>query len=85
MVFKIQVARTRFVLIVGRIDNERPVHASRAFLCVTIQSTAPVSCTTAKEVTGDRTEIRAVTGLVDETWLGVNNKVSRMGTSGQDS
>jgi len=59
--------RTRFVLIVGLIDRDRPVHASKARLWATIQSTDPLTFTTANEVLGDRTETRAVTGVAEET------------------
>lgn len=48
--------------------KDRPVQASKARLWVTIQSTEPLRFTTAKEVVGVRTEMRAVTGLVEETW-----------------
>jgi hypothetical protein len=61
-------SRTRFVLIVGLIDRDRPVHASKARLWATIQSTDPLTFTTANEVLGDRTETRAVTGVAEETW-----------------
>ena len=57
-------------LIVGRTVNELPVHATRAFLCVTIQSIVPSSCTTAKEVMEDLVATSAVRGLVDEIWQG---------------
>jgi hypothetical protein len=59
--------RTKFVLIVGLIERDRPVHASKALLWATIQSTDPLTFTTAKEVLGDRTETRAVTGVAEET------------------
>lgn len=62
------VERTRLGFIVGRIERERPVHASRARLWATIQSTEPLRWTTAKDVLGFRTETRAVTGLAEETY-----------------
>lgn len=52
---------------VGLMDKDRPVHASSARRCATIQSTEPLRFTTAKDVVGDRTEMRAVTGLAEET------------------
>ena len=59
--------QTRFVLMVGLMDKDRPVHASRARRWATIQSTEPLRFTTAKEVVGERTEMSALTGLADET------------------
>lgn len=47
-------------------DKDRPVHASKARRWATIQSTEPFRLTTAKEVFGDRTETRALTGLAEE-------------------
>lgn len=64
------VLPTRFVLILGLTVRDRPVHASRARRCATIQSTEPLRLTTAKEVVGDRTDTRAVTGLAEEIWKG---------------
>lgn len=63
---------TRLVLIVGLMDKDRPVHASNARRWATIQSTEPLRFTTVKEVFGDRTEMRAVTGLAEETYDLVN-------------
>ena len=57
---------TRFALIVGLMFRDRPVHASKARLWATIQSTERLTFTTAQEVLGDRTETRAVTGLGEE-------------------
>lgn len=54
-------------------DKDRPVHASRARRCATIQSTEPLRFTTANEVVGDRTETRAVTGLAEETCIVLSN------------
>ena len=62
------VERTKLGFIVGRIERERPVHASRARLWETIQSTEPLRWTTAKDVLGFRTETKAVTGLAEETY-----------------
>lgn len=52
--------------------RDRPVHASKARLWATIQSTEPLTLTTAKEVLGDRTETRAVTGVGEDIWGIVN-------------
>lgn len=57
---------------VGLIDRDRPVHASKARRWATIQSTDPLTFTTAKEVLGDRTETRAVTGVAEETYTHVS-------------
>jgi hypothetical protein len=43
-----------------------PVHASKAFLCVTIQSTVPLRCSTDSEVIGDLVEMSAVIGVVED-------------------
>lgn len=59
--------RTISLLMTGRMETERPVQASRARLWETIQSTEPSRWTTPKEVVGFRTEIKAVTGLAEET------------------
>lgn len=59
-------------LIVGLMDKDRPVHASKARRWATIQSTEPLRFTTANEVLGDRTETSAVTGLAEETYIPVN-------------
>lgn len=48
--------------------RERPVQASSARRWATIQSTEPLTWTTAKEVLGDRTDTKAVTGLAEETF-----------------
>lgn len=61
--------QTRLVLMVGLMDKDRPVQANRARRWATIQSTEPLRFTTAKEVVGDRTETRAVTGLAEETCI----------------
>jgi hypothetical protein len=60
------------VLIVGLMDKDRPVHASKARRWATIQSTEPLRFTTVNEVLGDRTETSAVTGLAEETYILVN-------------
>lgn len=57
----------------GRIETERPVQASRARRCETIQSTEPSRFTTPKEVVGLRTESRAVTGLAEETCQSISD------------
>lgn len=44
-----------------------PVHANKAFLCVTIQSSLPSRCTMTIEVIADLVAIRAVYGVVDVT------------------
>lgn len=49
-------------------DRERPVQASSARRWATIQSTEPLRWTTAKDVLGDRTETKAVTGLAEDTF-----------------
>jgi len=54
-----------FVLITGFTEIERPVQASRARFWAIIQSSEPLRWRTAKDVVGDRTEIRAVTGLLE--------------------
>jgi hypothetical protein len=58
---------TIFLFTTGLTERECPVHANRAFRCATIQSIVPSSCTTAKEVTGDLGDNRAVKGLVEDT------------------
>ena len=74
------VERTKLGFIVGRIERERPVHASRARLWETIQSTEPLRWTTAKDVLGFRTETRAVTGLAEETYPPVLSVIIRVTT-----
>lgn len=64
---------------VGRTDIVWPVHAKRAFLWATIQSTVPSRCTTAKEVSGDLVAIRAVMGDVEDTWGRQNDHGSSKG------
>lgn len=54
-----------FVLITGLTEMERPVQASRARFWAIIQSSEPLRWRTAKDVVGDRTETRAVTGLLE--------------------
>ena len=58
--------RTKLVLIRGRIDNDWPVHASRARRWATIQSTVPLRCTTLNDVTGDGTDTNAFTGVGED-------------------
>jgi hypothetical protein len=54
------------LFILGLTDNVWPVHARRAFLCVTIQSTVPLRLTTTSDVMGDFVDMRAVSGLAEE-------------------
>jgi hypothetical protein len=62
----IQGTHTILLFKVGLIERAWPVQASNAARCATIQSTVPFKFTTANDVMGDRTDIKAVRGLVDD-------------------
>jgi hypothetical protein len=71
-------------LIVGDKDKVWPVHASRPFLWVTIQSTVPSRCNTENEVIGDFVEMSAVNGVVEDMrWYrkGIPRAALRKGSS----
>jgi len=49
----------------GLIDKDFPVHASKAFLCASFQSVVPSSCRMVNVVSGDLVDISALMGELD--------------------
>jgi len=49
----------------GVIDSDFPVHASKDFRCASFQSVVPSSCKIAKEVRGDFVEMSALIATVE--------------------